>query len=437
MRIFRLFKRDLAREIEDWVDEGLIDTAQADSILARYGISRTDTGAGSSFGYYVLTSLAALFVGLALILIVSHNWDDIPRMTRMLGLIGLTLVVNLIGFRLLLMSRRSAAVIWLFFGSISYGMSIMLIAQIYHLGAHYPDGIYWWALGVLPLIPITRSRLIALLVLVLSTLWMFTEAKEQFFPTSYPLFALVSLWLVWFHKRSALLFLGALAGIATWLNLLLAWAAGNWWDYDPFTDQVMITLALGLLLAGFAWWMMRQDNHDQRDYGQLLHLYLLRGAIISLLLLSYDDPWRGMIREEYLLGVFTPLMMAVATLVGFALARPSGINSGGPLLANGVFFTLAALCVQQGWLNDDLLAIATNLMLVVTGIWLIRRGIDDAVTHFFYTGVGVLLVTALFRYFDLIGDYIGGAIMFMIAAAILYGSARYWRSRVQKGGRHV
>ena len=78
-------------------------------------------------------------------------------------------------------------------------------------------------------------------------------------------------------------------------------------------------------------------------------------------------------------------------------------------------------------------AIATNLMLVVTGVWLIRRGIDDAITHFFYTGVGVLLLTALLRYFDLIGDYIGGAILFMIAATVLFGAARYWRSHmVQK-----
>ena len=77
-------------------------------------------------------------------------------------------------------------------------------------------------------------------------------------------------------------------------------------------------------------------------------------------------------------------------------------------------------------------------MLVVTGIWLIRRGIDDAATHFFYTGVGVLLLTALARYFDLIGDYIGGAVLFAVAAAVLYGAARYWRIRqVQEDANHV
>ena len=68
-------------------------------------------------------------------------------------------------------------------------------------------------------------------------------------------------------------------------------------------------------------------------------------------------------------------------------------------------------------------------MLLFTGIWLIRRGIDDATTHFFYTGVVILLLTALFRYFDLIGDYIGGAVLFIVAAFVLFGAARYWQSR--------
>ncbi len=116
----------------------------------------------------------------------------------------------------------------------------------------------------------------------------------------------------------------------------------------------------------------------------------------------------------------------------------SGGSASGPLLTNALFFSLAFLWIHLGNVNDDWLAIATNLMLVVTGIWLIRRGIDDAITHFFYTGVGVLLLTALLRYFDLIGNYIGGAILFMIAATILFGAARYWRSRMlQKEVAHV
>jgi protein-S-isoprenylcysteine O-methyltransferase Ste14 len=126
------------------------------------------------------------------------------------------------------------------------------------------------------------------------------------------------------------------------------------------------------------------------------------------------------------------LVLVFGGAAGFYLARPSGGRAFGPLLINTLFFFLAFLWIHLGNVRDDWMAIATNLLLVITGIWLIRRGIDEAITHYFYTGVGVLLLTALFRYFDLIGDYIGGAILFIIAAIILFGAARYWRSRTLK-----
>ena len=52
---------------------------------------------------------------------------------------------------------------------------------------------------------------------------------------------------------------------------------------------------------------------------------------------------------------------------------------------------------------------------------------QDALTHYFYTGVVLVLMTALLRYFDLIGDYIGGAVLFFVCSAILFAAARFWR----------
>jgi uncharacterized membrane protein len=429
MRLFRLFKKDMAQEVEDWVRDGLIESAQGEAILARYNIQLKDAH-GTSLGYYVLTALAALFVGLALILIVSHNWDEIPRLTRMLLLFFITLAVNLQGMRLLLAGRDKAGVLWLFFGSLCYGATIMLIAQIYHIGEHFPDGIFYWALGVLPLIFITQSRLIALLCLVLATTWAIVEINTAFFPASYPLFLVAGIWLAWVRKDSALLFMGGLAGLVFWFNLLLAWIGGDWYTFEVIMDQLPATITLGLILTGFSWWLRRRSDHRLRNYGQVLHLWLMRGGLILLLILSFNDAWRELANENYLFGLFAPLLLFFGGAAGFYLARPSGGNASGPLLTNALFFFLAFLWIHLGNVNDDSLAIATNLMLVFTGIWLIRRGIDDAITNFFYTGVGVLLLTALLRYFDLIGDYIGGAVLFLIAATVLFGAARYWRSHM-------
>lgn len=431
MRLIRLLKKDMTREVQEWVREGVIESAQGEAILARYG-ARLAGGRNTSLGYYVLTALAALFVGLALILIVSHNWDEIPRLVRMMVLCLMTLAVNLQGMRLMLAGWDKAGVLWLFFGSICFGTTIMLIAQIYHLGEHFPDGIFYWALGALPLIFITRSRLNALFCLALATIWMMVEAGSDFFPLSYPLFALAAGWLAWVRRDSALLLMGSLAGIIIWLNLFIAWIEGDLQKFRLVIDQIPANIGMGFVLSGLAWWLMRRSDNALRDYGQVVHLWLLRGAIAALLLLSFEDTWRELAREQYILGLLAPLFVMLSGAVGFALARPSGAKAFMPLFANSTYFFLAFLWIHLGNVHADWLAAATNLMLVITGVWLIRRGIDDAVTQFFYTGVGVLLLTALLRYFDLIGDYIGGAVLFMIAAAVLFGAARYWRARMME-----
>ena len=70
-----------------------------------------------------------------------------------------------------------------------------------------------------------------------------------------------------------------------------------------------------------------------------------------------------------------------------------------------------------------------NAALVVAGIWLIMRGTTTGVSHWFFLGVATILLTAFLRYVDLIGDYVGGATLFLAFAVLLLGSARYWKSR--------
>ena len=428
MRLLRFFKKDMAREVSDWVREGLIEPAQGEAILAQYGAKMEDA-TDSSLGYFMLTALAVLFVGLALILIVSHNWDEIPRLTRMLGLVFITLAVNLQGMRLMLTGSDKAGIFWLFFGSICYGATIMLIAQIYHIGEHFPDGILYWSLGVLPLIFITRSRLITFLCLGLATIWALVEIEIEFFPSIYPLFMIAGIWLAWVRKDSVLLLLSGLAGLIFWVNILLAWIGGEWYTFEAIIDQIPGTIAIGLFLTGCSWLLMRHADSRLKRYGQILHLWLIRGSLLLLFVLSFSDVWQEFSKEDYLFGLFTPLIILIGGIAAFFLSKPSGSNAYGPVLLNTLFFFLSFLWIHLGNVNEMWLAIITNLMLLFTGLWLIHRGIEDSTTQFFYTGVGVLLITALLRYFDLIGDYIGGAILFIVAALILFGAARYWQSQ--------
>ncbi|WP_394147141.1 DUF2157 domain-containing protein [Shewanella atlantica] len=430
MRLIQLFKKELSHEARSWVRDELVSEEQANSILARYGTSLTDDTETNSFGYYLLMSLGALFIGLALILIVSHNWDEIPRAVRTSSLLLLTLVTNAIGIKRFLSERTRAGIIWLFFGGISYGASIMLIAQIYHLGEHFPDGIFWWAMGILPLVIFTQSRLLAALSLGLASIWLGVESGEDFFPALYPLFVSVTLWLILFQARSRLLFIACVVGTMVWMNLGLAWMMGNGHHFDPVAEQLPLSLAIGLFINGVAWRLMRSDNSDWREYGLVTHIWLLRAAIVTLLGLSFEGVWQGYTPGSDWLSVVSVISILVAGVLAIVLCRESGRYASWPVMMVTGYLTFSFMLVTWFGHLEIIAAIATNLMLLLMGILLIRRGIDQSETHYFYTGIVVLLLTAFLRYFDLIGDYIGGALLFLVAAGILMVAAKYWKRRV-------
>ena len=157
MKLLRLLKRELAAEARSWVDERIVSEDQAGRILDRYG-ARLPGGTERSVGYIVLLSLAALFAGLSILVFVSANWDEVPRGVRMVGLVALTLAFHAIGLHQKRFGNAKVASVWFLLGCFTYGTSIFLIAQIYHLGEHYPDGIWWWAFGTLPFVILLRSR---------------------------------------------------------------------------------------------------------------------------------------------------------------------------------------------------------------------------------------------------------------------------------------
>ncbi len=73
------------------------------------------------------------------------------------------------------------------------------------------------------------------------------------------------------------------------------------------------------------------------------------------------------------------------------------------------------------------LQVIDNIILISLGIGLIVQGLHRHISLYFYLGVIIILITGLMRYFDLVGNYIGTAILFAVFSAILLSAARYWK----------
>ncbi|SHM26619.1 DUF2157 domain-containing protein [Flavobacterium xinjiangense] len=111
--------------------------------------------------------LGAILVGLGIILVFAHNWDNLSRLTKIL-LSFLPLIIGQLfcGYSLLKKSespawRESSGVI-LFF---AVGSSIALIAQVYNISGDLNSFLMIWMLLCLPLVYLLKSSIVSLLYL--------------------------------------------------------------------------------------------------------------------------------------------------------------------------------------------------------------------------------------------------------------------------------
>ena len=428
MRLIRLLKNDLSCEVEDWHQQGIIDENQAEQICAQYGIDYHHRSS-RSYGYFLLVGLGYLFLGLSILVVVGANWQDLPREVRMIGLIVLTLFTNLAGVYRYVQQRQGEAVVLLLLGSIFYGASIMLIAQIYHLGEHYPDGILWWALGVLPMALLSQSFMLMLLSMTLAFTWFFVETSLHFFPFLFPLFLLANAWFLWRVSDSMLLFLSLITGIGLMGAYLVAWFDGDPYRFAHGAEMVVFVWGYFVALHGLSKWLSARSLHALKDYGALLSLWVLRFSLLTLLIMSFEGPWDELLDANWETPKTTLVMLitlCVAGLAGTWLARSDMLSIS--VMSAALVVIIGLAMVQADSSRAALFQVLDNIVLIVVGIWLVVRGIRAGISQYFYLGVATIMFTGLLRYIDLIGDYVGAAILFIIFALILLSAARYWKS---------
>lgn len=426
MRLIRLLKNEIAREAKSWVNNGTITEAQAEKICNQYAIDYHQVN-NSSFGYRTLIGLGYLFIGLSIITLLGANWDDIPRALRMCSLIALTMGTQAYAIKTYFLNNGSSATGVFLLGNMFYGASIILIAQIYHLGEHMPDGVFWWALGCLPFGVILNNAILTLQALILGLTWFVMETQAGFYPMAFPLFIGASLLVLYRGKTSLILFLTAMASIVIWFEYSLSelWRDTRRFEFQP--ELIAVSVAVCVLAHVFSKWLDQKQSVKAKDYAASLALWCLRFGLIFLLVMSFAGPWEELLQASWHNSASMYGFIIALSLLSLLLAgRTKQLKPVSYFLA---FYLVALLTVIHT--DDPVYAIyfqaASNLLLVGLGIWLIARGIHSGISHYFFLGVGAILLTALLRYIDLIGDYVGGAALFMLFALLLLGAARYWK----------
>ena len=154
----------ILKDISKLLSQGVIDQDTAQKLEAYYK-SQKDKSTNRLF--IVFGILGGLLVGLGIILIFAHNWDNLSRAVKTF----LAILPLLIGqlFCIYVILKKNGSITWndgtSTFLIIAVGSSIALISQIYNLPGDISSFMLTWLCLSLPLVYIMRSSVASLLYL--------------------------------------------------------------------------------------------------------------------------------------------------------------------------------------------------------------------------------------------------------------------------------
>ncbi|MCC6931904.1 MAG: GDYXXLXY domain-containing protein [Deltaproteobacteria bacterium] len=434
-------------EVTHWLSAGIISAESGEQIKAVYESEQVTHEEKNSRAMFVIRAMASFLFGLAVLLLIGNNWEGLAREIKLFIVLGAVLGTHAIGIWLRYKRQRiMASQLVTFFACLLYGAGIWLIAQIYHISAHYPDGVWWWAIGVFPFAVLLDSTLLHVLLLGLLAIWSGMEliSVKSFFSgsdgivftaMSFPLMILPS-YVRAYYKKSV-----------GQVNLCLV--VSLWWfglQMSTMLENLEFLFAALVCLAALL--IMISSFHN--PICKLGRPYSFWGIVYAAgFLIAKSSPYISKRSCGWSVWFFAAVIILSLILYVAKSCRVEGgvrenltayIQKQGLWLGLVFCLVLLAALSCQRWEADTVLfpVIVANVSMLLLSLAIVRTGIREERGRLFTFGVLYFLLWAIIRYVDLFADFggmLGAAGMFALCGFILFAVAKYWGSL--KGRGHV
>lgn len=387
-------------DLDELVDAGIISENVAGEINKYYQNKSKSPGAKSKL-IIAFGIVGALLIGLGILLIIAHNWEDMSRLLKtIIGFIPLLLGQLVAGFVLL---NKNESVAWREGSSIflfaSIGVTISVISQVYNIPGTLAGFTLTWMILGLPLIYLMGSSMASMCYIIGITYyasetgyWNKNELSPHYF------------WLLF------------LPVIPHYYFLLKQKSTSNFTLFHHWIIPLSLVCILGIVSD-------KAPSYMFIAYLSLLGCFMLGGSIVKdnyrsyfkngfkiigtlgtlglLLFLSFRWFWDEL--EKDALSIKSPefLVALLLTVLGIlfliGMAKSKGIKSIHHLQVLFIAFVVI-FCI--GLINPILGMILTNLIILVSAVLTIREGAhkeDLAILN-----LGLLTIAALIacRFFD-------------------------------------
>ena len=406
----------LAKELDRWQKEDVVDKATALKIANLYDI---DLNAHSEKTSFILKLVAYLFFALAFFTLVGANWEEMPRLMRLVLVLFTLGLVNFGGVYYLKNGKDKLGTAMLFLGNFCYGAAIALIAQIYNISDEPSGGVLLWSVGAMALSFASKKGLLVAQSLVFATIWFVLKGMGGEFAYEFIVFIALGAYTL-YKSDSIFLAIMLLADIFFYIVSLCAKISGfnEFYGYDDlmFRAPMAATLSLSyalLLVALFSTLAGFRDRlaHLVKGFGKYLGIVILIVCLIAyangdIYELEEDKFWFA---KAFFYSSFGKVF-AVFSIASIALFFKEKNKSG--LLLGLILFALPfVFSFGVGYAN-----IFFSLANIIVAAVLIKNGELTL-------GLCMIFLVAVVRYFELIGDYLGATALFIIFAFVVLAVA--------------
>lgn len=168
-----LYLRQLKRDLNQWVEDGVVDAESADYMMETAGQKGPKRSISAS-----LSVLGVILLGFAAMSFIAANFWGLPKIIQLGLLMGSMALAYGASWWLIQSGHEALGHAAILLGVVLFGVNIMLIAQIYHISSHYPDGVMLWAIGALLAAVLIPSRAALAVALVIASIWTGLESME-------------------------------------------------------------------------------------------------------------------------------------------------------------------------------------------------------------------------------------------------------------------
>jgi uncharacterized membrane protein len=447
------YLRRLGQDLPQWVERGWVQRGAEPDILAHVAAQHSS----NERMIIALTLMGVLLLGSGVITFFAAHWAGMSKLAKLLLLFGsMSAAYIAAGFAATRgkLPRLSQG-LWLL-GVILFGANIMLIAQIYNIDSHYPNGVLMWALGGLLVAYAIPAQTALAAAIALAVLWTGMESTDfnRHFHWPFLLFWLACLPLVYRHSWLRSLHLVMIA--------LLLWSTFSYfsfmWDYARlnqlgaplYLTQVYVLGYLALFVGSL---LLEQREHT-RKLAPITRHYALFAALCAFFALTFPElqhsySWRNdgdgrQPASAAWLGI-TLLAAAVPAILALILRlrRKAAAAAAHQLWGRALLAALLGLMLLNLFLKSSAgghMALAFNLLFFAALVWLVVHALHSGERTQLNFAFLFFAAWLLSRYFDTFWTlldrsmfFIAGGLVLIAGGYFLEQQRRKFNQRIVKG----